>query len=343
MRRVEQVLEGAGLVVQPVATENDVGRDAYVDIVQEGEVTGGIIAVQVKSGRSFFHMGKWVIPGDNGDFTLWCESTVPMFGIVHDPETNALRWTNLSATARQYIQGPGGDPWSKELVVNYYGRKAVVAPHSNRLDLDIDAFLTNAASALRVHPGLPVSALLSNDPETVRTGIVDTFAIGRRDPDAFILLAALVSRLPWETQRLAVDALAMATRHPDVFWHRDNWVPSPIKSEVGRRTRWTREDVTTLLGLIDEDGIQRGTFGQHVFHVLELDSELDDRLEEVVLDRLKGSDAHVWAAAILLYRRGEQAGDRLAKWEARDPELFQGGELQVLADLVKEHGWVDLF
>jgi hypothetical protein len=344
MRRVEQVLEDAGLVVQTVDTDNDIGRDAYVDIVEDGEITGGIIAIQVKSGPSHFHNGVWGIPGDPSDFTLWQESTVPMYGIVHDPKTNALRWTDLSAAARRHNRVPDGDPWSDHSVVSAkYGKKAVVAPDGNRLDIDVTAFLTSARSALRVHPGLPASALLSNDPESVKVGIGDTFAIGRRDPDAFVLLAALILRLPLLTQKFAVTVLAMATRHPDVFWHRENWVPSQIKSEVERRIYWTRDEVAGLLGMIDEDGIQRGSFGQHVYHVLELDTALDDHLERVVLDSLQATNTRFWAAAVLLYRKGEDAMSYLVAWEARDLVLFQDAAFRELAGVVKEHGWVSLF
>src|SRR5689334_14627193 len=84
MRATEQVLEAANHVVQRVETENDFGRDAFVELVADGELTGKVIGLQVKSGASYFHGGRWVIPGDVSDFTLWRESSVPMFGIVHD-------------------------------------------------------------------------------------------------------------------------------------------------------------------------------------------------------------------------------------------------------------------
>ncbi|MDE0778992.1 MAG: DUF4365 domain-containing protein, partial [Nocardioides sp.] len=98
-RRLESVLEAANIVVQRVETENDIGRDAFIDIVDGTAVTGGVVSVQVKSGPSFLHKGQWVIPGKPADFTLWRESTVPVFGVIHDPETDALRWIDLSHAA----------------------------------------------------------------------------------------------------------------------------------------------------------------------------------------------------------------------------------------------------
>ena len=99
-RAVEAVLESANLIVQRVESENDIGRDAFVDVVDGTDVTGGVISLQVKSGKSFYHKGQWVVPGEPEDFTLWRESTVPFFGVVHDPETGALRWVDLSYAAR---------------------------------------------------------------------------------------------------------------------------------------------------------------------------------------------------------------------------------------------------
>ena len=61
MREVEAALEEAGLVEQQVARENDIGRDAFVDLVADGEVTGGVVAVQVKSGPSYISSAGWLM------------------------------------------------------------------------------------------------------------------------------------------------------------------------------------------------------------------------------------------------------------------------------------------
>ena len=101
--RTQTVLLPAKLLVQPVEGQRDIGRDAYVDLANGDEVAGGVVALQIKGGKSFFHKGTWVVPGDDADFNLWRESSVPMFGTVHDPETDALYWADLSSAARQEL------------------------------------------------------------------------------------------------------------------------------------------------------------------------------------------------------------------------------------------------
>jgi hypothetical protein len=226
-RRLEAVLEAANIVVQRVETENDIGRDAFVDIVDGTDVTGGVICFQVKSGKSFLHQGQWVVPGEPADFILWRESTVPFFGAVHDPEDDALRWVDLSQAATMAVGA-----YVSPVISGPYGKPCVPVPGENRLDVDLAPFLEAAKTSLRHRSGSPAAALLAQNADTADVGIVDAFAVGRHDPTAFLLLAALFHRLPKACRRLAVVALAMTTLHPDVFWTKDNWIPTQVSTIV---------------------------------------------------------------------------------------------------------------
>lgn len=350
-RRLETVLEAANLVVQRVETENDIGRDAFVDIVAGTDVTGGVICVQVKSGPSFFHENQWLIPGEPADFTLWRESTLPVFGVVHDPTTDSLRWVDLSHAAEMAL-----DDYLSPAIAGPFGKQAVPVPSDNRLDLDLAPFVAAAEAALRRRSGSHVAALLSDDLETVRAAVADTFAVGRHDPNAFLLLAALFHRLPRETRRFAVGALAMATPHPDVFWSRDNWIPERITAALRQRLRWTDSDTVALLSEIDENGVQRGTIGQSVYHVLDLDRDIESKLSAVCLSRTLSDDVRLWAAAIFLYRTAGDAPAALERLLRSDDAL--GGQdalfplwrslqeidrFEYLVQSIADFGYVDLF
>lgn len=336
-RAVEAVLETANLVVQRVDPENDVGRDAFVDIVDGTDVTGGVISLQIKSGPSYFRGGQWVIPGHPQDFTLWRESTVPFFGVAHDPATNAIRWVDLSYAARV------SDPYLSPVVSGPYGMKAVPVPEANRLDVEIEPFLDAARTALRRWSGLPTAALLSKDPDAVAVGIGDTFALGRHDPDAFLLLGALFRRLPPDCRDLALRALAMATRHPDIFWSKSNWIPSTVTRAVEERCRWGGDDLEALLALVDENGIERGTVGQAVFHVLELDKAVDDRLFELATNRGRLDTVRFWAAVVLLYHAGDDAPALLSRLLRRAPDLARVDNFEEVNGVIREFGYVSLF
>ena len=343
MRRVEEVLDGAGLVVQPVDVENDIGRDAWVELTEGTDVSGSVVAIQVKSGPSYFHKGQWGIPGSAEDLSLWRETSVPMFGIVHNPTDRSLRWTNLSHAAVSE-DAYRGEPYGGPIVEAKFGKRAVVAPDENRLDLDPRPFIDVAMEAVRHSRGLPAAQLLSSDPSSVEGAIFDSFALGRHTPEAFLLLAALLTRLPDENTELAVSALAMATRHPDIFWTRSNWIPRAVKKEVERSLHWTNDDVSMLLGLVasDESGMQRGSFGQSVYHILTLDSELHTRLQWLYDDRRAPTQTRLWAAALLLYL-AEDPSQVLDELLHRAPEMANDAHFREVALMVREYGFLDLF
>lgn len=98
LRAVQALLENANHIYQPVLGSNDVGKDAYVDIVVDGDVSGDVIALQIKGGESFRRARGYAIPCTAADRELWRSSSIPVFGVVHD--AGKLHWTNLTAWAR---------------------------------------------------------------------------------------------------------------------------------------------------------------------------------------------------------------------------------------------------
>ncbi|TRW47427.1 DUF4365 domain-containing protein [Georgenia yuyongxinii] len=292
-----------------------------------------------------------MIPGKPADFTLWRESTVPVFGIVHDPDADSLRWVDLSAAAVLEFDG-----YLSPIVTGPFGKASVPVPDDNRMDLDVLPFVSAAKTALRRRSGSLAAALLSDDVDTVKTGIADTFAVGRHDPTAFLLLASLFQRLPSGTRRFAAETLAMTTSHPDVFWTRQNWIPDTIRAGLRQRLRWTESDIVALLTEIDEAGIQRGTIGQTIYHVLAIDQQFQSKLSGVALNRTVPDGARLWAAAILLYRAGEDAQEALERLVSSDEVLESDGALfparlrlheidgfEHLVQSVADFGYVDLF
>jgi hypothetical protein len=352
-RRFEAVLEAANIVVQRVETENDIGRDAFVDIVDGTDVTGGVVCVQIKSGRStYFYNDGWVVPGTPADFTLWRESTVPFFGVVHDEQSDALRWVDLSEAAAL-----DREPYLSPVVSGPFGKRCVPVPDGQRLDLEIDPFLAAAELALRRRSGVPVAALLSDDVERVSGAIVDVFAMGRHDSTAFLLLGALLHRLPGDARRVAVDALAMTTPHPDVLWTKGNWIPERVGREVQERMSWGASDIAALLAEIDDEGIQRGSYGQTIYYVLKLDREVESKLFRAALDRALADDVRFWAAAIALYIAYEEAPALLELLVSADAARDEENEalfpltrslrdirgMHELAQFIDENGYVIFF
>lgn len=102
------MLERHDHIVQEIDGQNDFGEDLHVTFTEDGQVTGDMIKVQVKGGRSWRRAGGYGVPvGHHAD--TWADGNVPVFCVVHDPETNALYWANatqqlLSARRKRRVQ-----------------------------------------------------------------------------------------------------------------------------------------------------------------------------------------------------------------------------------------------
>jgi hypothetical protein len=93
---LRELLDRHGHIVQDIHGENDFGEDLFVTFSAGGQVTGDVIKVQVKGGRSWRRANDYGVPvGDHGD--TWSDGNVPVFCVVHDPATRGLYWANATA------------------------------------------------------------------------------------------------------------------------------------------------------------------------------------------------------------------------------------------------------
>lgn len=81
----------------------DVGIDGQIEFVNsEGFATGKMVAVQIKSGPSFFKEseGDWVFYPEEKHRFYWERYPLPVLIIIHNPDTNLSYWVD----ARQAIR-----------------------------------------------------------------------------------------------------------------------------------------------------------------------------------------------------------------------------------------------
>ncbi|WP_097471405.1 DUF4365 domain-containing protein [Escherichia coli] len=99
----------------------DVGIDGQIEYVSpEGFATGRMIAVQIKSGPSFFQesQGDWVFYPEEKHRFYWERFPLPVLIIIHNPETNLSYWQD----ARQVLR-----------VAKSTDAKGIIIPKSNVL------------------------------------------------------------------------------------------------------------------------------------------------------------------------------------------------------------------
>lgn len=76
-------------------TVSDYGIDAHVEIVKDGKATGRLIAVQIKSGNSWFsdksEIGV-IFRGDMAHLEYWLNHSLPVIVVLYDPDSETAYW-----------------------------------------------------------------------------------------------------------------------------------------------------------------------------------------------------------------------------------------------------------
>lgn len=80
---------------QPIS---DFGVDMHVEIVDDGNPTGQIFALQIKSGSSYFREETatgFIYRGDNRHLEYWLSQSVPVLIILYEPESKSIFWEQV--------------------------------------------------------------------------------------------------------------------------------------------------------------------------------------------------------------------------------------------------------
>lgn len=89
------LLERHNHIVQEVDGQNDFGDDLHVTFTEDGDVTGDLLKIQVKGGRSWRRADGYAVPvGHHGG--TWADGNIPVLCVVHDPDTDGLYWANAT-------------------------------------------------------------------------------------------------------------------------------------------------------------------------------------------------------------------------------------------------------
>ncbi|OEC81020.1 hypothetical protein A9D46_06805 [Photobacterium damselae subsp. damselae] len=101
--QVEDVVNDHGSIFRPVHQEDDIGIDGFIELVENEEATGKLIAVQVKSGESYVaKSGKnFYVPVDKEHLEYWASYLVPVILVCYSPEKKLLCWEVVNEYIRR--------------------------------------------------------------------------------------------------------------------------------------------------------------------------------------------------------------------------------------------------
>ena len=288
--------------------QTDFGKDGYLDLSHEDQLTGQCIAVQVKGGSSWRTTDGYLIRADSRRRSFWAESTVPVFGIVWDPDNEGLYWIDLTARLRE-----GGH--NAELRV----------PASHRIDGgDVSDFLdamwrSTTGSSLALAFG-------SDDFELQEAAIYDAYGLGRRDHRYLVLLRRVMFKLDPTALDLAISILNTCSLNMDNLYD-PKWMSTETRHAVRDHFVWSVDEAIELLDRTqDRDGFERGSFSTCIYWLLvgpdPSGDHFVDLAEEAALRAASRGRAHAakWALFLRVYwagTDGKQVLDRLCTVQSR--------------------------
>lgn len=91
------VSEKLGYIFREQPTD-DYGIDAHIEIFSNNGATGKLIAVQIKSGKSYFKEfknGSYVYRGNERHYRYWTNHSLPVIIVLYNPDTKECIWEEI--------------------------------------------------------------------------------------------------------------------------------------------------------------------------------------------------------------------------------------------------------
>lgn len=310
--------------------QTDFGKDGYLDFSKDGRLTGQCIAVQVKGGSSFRRGDSYVITADERRRVLWMDSSVPVFGIVWDPDSGELYWIDLTTELRR----------------NGLETELRIGPEQRLEDQGGDSFLEGM---WRSTAGPAIAASLgSDDPEVQDAAVFDIWGLGRSDARYFTLLRRVMFGLTPEVLDRAIYVLNQCSLNPDNFLD-PRWISMKGREETRRHFLWEVDEAVALLDRAqDEDAFERGTFSSCIYWLLvgpDPKGEHFVNLVEAATFRAvqNGRDrAAKWGLVLRVYWAGKDGPKIFERLVNQAPDLRRHDVVREVASNLREFGYLSI-
>lgn len=307
INHVRSATESAGSMFIKIEHENDLGVDALIEFIQDEVPLNKQVAVQIKSGPSYYSekARECLIPvGDHRDY--WAKHPLPVVGIVYVPALGTAYWASIKGLLKAADDAT---------VLRFPACEATRFDSKSFSNI----FLPNAVGAV------PVLTF----EESVR------LARSAHPDEMYLGLLALFRRYPDETatwdELVRVFRTVPAEEIPPVIvywlahipWHGDiasfGRTASPSAREYGRALlgSFGVNEVMKLISFIDpEEQIARGTLGQSVEAIVSSLPNSSSLLRQAIESPDSDMSQKVFAALILAMNEASAAIPDLVGLEA---------------------------
>ncbi|KAF7781169.1 hypothetical protein PRUB_b0307 [Pseudoalteromonas rubra] len=333
---VRSIIESSNSIFHEVHQENDYGNDAFVELVDEEDVKGITIAVQIKSGKSFCTKKSCSIPASKKHFQYWKEHSLPVIGIVYDPDEDTAYWTNI----KYHIDSDRGRTNNGSYTITFdktefssftsHNFEIIFKPihlkQGVKLSLDESIRFSESSDYIEHCIGLDSLVRLHTQSKEIWGKIFDIFKC--RDTDK------LDPRILYY--------MAHIPGHSDISWRSGQAIPASVrKSLCSSISSMSEYDIAKMLSLLDEgDCFERGTLGQSAESLIALVHEKEHKLLTVIENKELMTHTRDLAVILYAYYLQENAIGMLKQLWMEHPELRWA---KVMAMQLEQEGYVCLY
>ncbi|MBS1230665.1 MAG: hypothetical protein H6R17_3942 [Proteobacteria bacterium] len=324
---VRGVVESGGSLFLKIEQENDLGIDAILEFIEDEHPLNKQIAVQIKSGASYYtHEAKECAFPIGSHRTYWSRYLLPVFGLVYVPTLQTAYWLNI----KLYLEA---NPTAT--VIRFPVTEANKFNAATFNNLFVPA-VVGRTPVLGFEEALTLAH--STEPSEIYLGLLVLF---RRFPNKTAvwdeLVRTFIERPTAEIPPVLLYWLAHIPGHGDIFYHGKSPSETTRAYARGLFARFGVEQVIKLLSFIDpEEQIGRGTLGQSVEAIVSSLPNVVAMLREIIRSHEVDISIREFAALILAM---QDALSALADLSALESEgSWYAGEI---AHHVKEYGWID--
>lgn len=328
VNHIRKVVEHHNCVFNEIHRENDYGNDAFIELVDNENVTGKYLLVQIKSGNSYNSINSCKIPASADHFNYWKNHKLPVIGIVYDPAEECGYWINISSFLNRnpliIKSGPFTIKFSK-LPINKFDNKGFI-------DFFLPIFLNRP---IILDFDRSVEFAKSDDFDMHLVGIKSLFYGFRNEEKTWDIFESILKERPSNlTTGCLAYIFAHVPGHGDIYWHNESNLSCEIESILKERfKKYDKDILVPLIRLVDENGFARGSAGQSIYAIIDLSvSNSGNKLTEIIKDKTIETKTRIDALSLYCLIEQEKAEGLLMETYSCDTELkkWAGNSLKVL-------------
>lgn len=279
VNHVRTIVEDAKCIFHQMQLENDYGIDAIIELTKNGKTAAVLIAVQIKSGKSFCSKNQCHIKSDQKHFEYWSKYPLPIVGIVYDPNEQTAYWYDIKFFLKKDRIESG--PYTLSFNKNDYTR------------FDKKSFRTFFLTAhlrtpLKLNFQTSVKYTKSDDHDIFHIGVYSLLKNHIRLPKTWDILFQLFRSKPAPgTHGELIDLLSSIIDHHNMWWYGGYTRNLPFEEQLKKKmSEFTKDDVTKMLSFIyEEDEFTRIHISKRINDILSLIPNHKDILREIVKDK----------------------------------------------------------